>query len=164
MKSEVSEISRGNIPLDQISLFSAVMTEIDRQGIKSLSAKQTNKIIRCVDEILAEVARPLSLPKEGMGLSAWLACDDVGMSARYMASVISGEFYSEPAWPHDADDFGRCVRMLDAIPAMRSGMQKMRICSPQWSRLISFWDDAEKAYRAEDFKRCSDLVKQAVGE
>ena len=41
--------------INQIELIAAVFTELDRQGIDSLVPRQTNTIIRCVNEMIREI-------------------------------------------------------------------------------------------------------------
>lgn len=54
------------------------------------------------------------------------------------------------AIPHDAEDFGRCVELLDAHPDWRPQLDKMKRQGFVWSRLVSCWPELEARYRAGD--------------
>jgi hypothetical protein len=149
--------------VSQIELISAIFTELDRQDVKSLVPRQTNAIIRCVNEIIREIEIEPVSATPGMGLTAWLNSDDVGLSSRYMAAVLSGRFFAENHYPRDADDFGRCVRLLDAVPGFRDRLPEMHEHGAEWSRLVRYWNKAEDRYREGDLKACNDLVAAAIG-
>ncbi|MEQ4627688.1 hypothetical protein ABN062_22385, partial [Providencia manganoxydans] len=88
-----------------------------------------------------------------MGLTAWLASDDVGASSKYMASVLSGQFNSPHHYPWDGADLGRCIRLLEAVPELASQLHKMKACSPQWSAVIDNWDKWKVLYDAGEGKK-----------
>ena len=150
--------------VNQVELIGSVMLELDKQGIKSLVPRQFNTIIRCVDEIIREIEIAPIEAKPGMGLYAWLASDDVGLSSKFMASVLSGSFVAENHYPLDASDFARCIKMLDAVPELREHLPKLHDHGAEWSRLVRYWSEAEEAYRNKDYQRCGDLVRLAIGE
>jgi hypothetical protein len=150
--------------MDQISLIAAVMREVDRQGVKSLVPRQTNAIIACVNEIIREIEIDPIEAKPGMGLFDWLRSDEVGLSSRYLASVLSGRFIADRHYPRDADDFGRCVKLLDAAPELREHLPLMHEHGEEWSRLVGRWQEAEKAYRDGDFAACNEHVRAAIGQ
>lgn len=145
--------------ISQIELISAICFDLDRQGVKSLVSRQYNAVIAAANYIIAEIGREPVLATEGMGLAAWLASDDVGLSSRYMAGVLGGSFTAEYAHPYDPGDFGRCVRLLDAVPEFRDRLAIMAGCSDVWKRLVAVWVLAEDAYRTGRSKDCCELVK-----
>lgn len=61
-----------------------------------------------------------------MGIIAWLESDDTGSSSLYMASVLSGKpgSYSNH-YPRDPADFGRCMRLIKAVPSLKADIGKM---------------------------------------
>jgi hypothetical protein len=50
--------------------------------------------------------------------------------------------------PRDPDDFGRCHRLLEAIPGWRDRIGEMRSNS-EWAGLAEAWDELEKLYEEE---------------
>lgn len=145
--------------ISQMELLGAICAELDRQGVKSLGVRQYNAIIRSANQMIADCEREPVMASAGMGLDAWRASDDVGLSSHYLASVLDGGFVREYAHPADGDDFGRCVRLLDAVPEFRERLEKMRTKSEEWSRLVDCWAEAESLYRTEKYKELSKIVR-----
>lgn len=81
-------------------------------GNRPVEVRHLNVIVKAADSILAEFRRERVDAKEKMGLAAWLGSDDTGVSSKYMAGILSGEFVSRCSPPWDPADFGRCYRML----------------------------------------------------
>jgi hypothetical protein len=51
--------------------------------------------------------------------------------------------------PHDPADFGRCHRLLHAIPGWRARIGEMNAESAIWAKLADNWDELEKLYLEE---------------
>jgi len=148
--------------INQIELISAICMELDRQGVKSLVPRQYNAIINSANDIIAECLREPVKSSKGMGLQTWLASDDVGMSSRYMASVLGG-FSCEYAHPYDLDDFGRCSRLLLAVPEFREKLELMRDKSDEWAALLDVWSEVESLVENNQHDEANDLVMKTVG-
>ncbi|MXS82249.1 hypothetical protein [Nitrosomonas oligotropha] len=77
----------------------------------------------------------------------WLLADDTGVSSIAIASKMTGR---EPLYgygvPHDQDDFGRCHRLLEAIPEFMVRIEEMAECSPQWAVLVKHWHELTQLY------------------
>lgn len=127
--------------LNQISLVTAIMNECSSQ-IPGLPAEPRlmNCVIAAANTICAEFAKPIVKASTGMGLTAWLASDDVGMSSKFMASVLSGQFQAEFAIPYDQEDLGRCLRMIQAVPELTPRIGEMRKHGPMWAAVADKWD------------------------
>lgn len=141
----------------QAHLVSAVFKEIDRQmkldGIpkekRTLESHQINAVIAGVDLMLKGIERPAVRANPGMGLAAWLASDDTGLSSRAMAHHIMGAHIDQrdsSAHPWDAADFGRCHRFLEAVPEARPLLGRMANVSTVWEHLIGAWDELTALY------------------
>lgn len=130
--------------LNQLSLVSAIFQEVNRQGVQMLCPRHQNAVIAAADAVIAALAVAPTMAEHNMGLEAWLASDDVGASSCFMASVL-GQFSTNAnyAHPYDLDDFGRCSRLLDAVPELRSRLDLLAEQSPEWSRLVDCWDRIE---------------------
>ncbi|MEQ5728902.1 hypothetical protein AB7360_03390 [Providencia alcalifaciens] len=146
--------------LSQIDLISAISTEIEKQ-IPSIPAepRYLNAIIKAANLVCDEFKKPLVKASEGMGLTAWLASDDVGASSRYMASVLSDQFRAPNHYPLDGADLGRCIRLLVAVPELASQLHEMKACSPQWSAVIDNWDKWKELYEAGEGKKLYQEMK-----
>jgi hypothetical protein len=149
--------------INQMDLINAVVKELGRQGFKSLIFRQTNAIIASVNKIIEECERLPVMSHAGMGLSAWLKSDDTGMSSEYMASVFGG-FQRRYYHPMDLDDFGRCSRLLTAVPEFREKLEMMRDKSKQWAALLDVWTQVEDLMREKRYKEANDIVMKAVEE
>ncbi len=149
------------IKISQIELIGAICKELDRQGVKSICSRHYNAIIKAADEIISECERAPVMSWAGMGLKAWLASDDVGMSSRYMASVLCG-FVCQYAHPHDLDDFCRCSRLLLAVPELRERLDLMREQSQPWRALVDIWKQVELYVEQGKMKEANEMVMKAV--
>lgn len=140
--------------LSQINLISAISTEIEKQipGIPA-EPRYMNAIIKAANLVCDEFKKPLVKASDGMGLTAWLASDDVGASSKYMASVLSGQFCAPHHYPWDGADLGRCIRLLEAVPELETELHKMKACSPQWSAVIDNWDKWKVLYETGEGKK-----------
>jgi hypothetical protein len=147
--------------ISQMELLGAIFTELDRQGVKSLVSRQTNAIIAAANDIIAQCEREPVMTTDGMGLKRWLASDDTGASSCYMASVLGG-FDRPYAHPHDLGDFGRCSRLLVAVPEFRERLGEMRSKSPRWSRLVDAWESIESLMVLGKHEDANRLVMDAV--
>lgn len=148
--------------LNQIGLISAISTEIEKQ-IPGTPAepRYMNAIINAANLICDEFRRPIVKASSGMGLTAWLASDDTGASSKYMASILSGQFSVSHNYPWDPSDFGRCIRLLEAVPELESELHKMKACSPQWAAVVDNWDKWIELYKARNSNKLYQEMKSA---
>lgn len=149
-----------SIQINQIQLVAAITKEIDRQhpgtGVES---RYFNAIIRAANIVSEEFAKPVMKASEGMGLTAWLASDDTGASSLYMASVLTGEFIAENHYPRDPHDFGRCLRLVEAVPELESKIRDMSQHGKKWSVVAAHWHEWAEVYRADDGQRLYRLMR-----
>jgi hypothetical protein len=148
-------------PLSQIELISAIGNHLEKHGYKELAPRQFEAVISAANTVIDAMRQTPLMAYDNMGLAKWLASDDTGMSSKFMAAVLGG-IGGKYAHPWDSGDFGRCVRLLDAVPEFRERIAMMRQHGPQWNSLLDCWDQAENAYRSKDYKTCSQIVANAV--
>lgn len=146
--------------LDQIQIVAAIAKEIDRQhpGIAGEN-RLFNVIIQAANTICQEFYKPVVKASEGMGLTAWLASDDTGASSLYMASVLTGEFIAENHYPRDTADFGRCMRLVAAVPELEVKIREMARHGREWAVVAAHWYEWSEVYKADDGKRLYRLMK-----
>jgi hypothetical protein len=82
-------------------------------------------------------------------LARWALTDDTGMSSkaigsRYLNLPPPHGYYSHP---HDSADFGRCYRLLQAMPQIDIAI--MRGTTQTWDRLVAHWPALTMAYEHE---------------
>jgi hypothetical protein len=148
--------------ISQIELVGAIFTELDRQGMQSLAARQMNAVINHVNEIIREIESPPRMSSPGMGLQAWLASDDTGMSSEFMAATLSGQFSRRYAHPYDLDDFGRCMRLLEAAPEFRDRLDFMKTKSTEWKNLVASWQAIVDAITQEKWMEGYAILRQCI--
>lgn len=92
-------------------------------------------------------------------LEEWFKGGDVGSSSLTIASVLG----SIPLWlfspclttaiPRDPADLGRCIALLDKVPAWRSRLDEVVEVDPRWGPLVARWGELESLYRSEPSDR-----------
>lgn len=76
------------------------------------------------------------------GLIDWIDGPDTGLSSMALAMLLGfGKQPSRPGHPLDPDDFGRCERLLRAVPTLRPLLPAMKPVSPIWAQLVDHWDE-----------------------
>jgi hypothetical protein len=150
--------------ISQIDLISVIVKHLDKCGIKTMVPRQYNAVIQAVNMIIDELEERVRRATPGMGFDAWLRSDDTGVSSEFMAGVLSRRFMRKYGHPHDGDDFGRCVRLLDAAPELRANLDSIKSFSPEWNALVTHWDEFEALYRSGGegfYQRLQDAYEKA---
>lgn len=138
--------------ISQIELVNAILRAISAHGDPGVLPRQINAIIRAADDILAELRTPERVAGPGAGLHAWLNSDRTGLSSLWMAKTLAG-YWGEPwakyAYPHDPDDFSRCLGLLEACPELIKRLPEMAATGPEWAALIAHWQELEAIFQQE---------------
>lgn len=82
-------------------------------------------------------------------LAQWFASHDTGISSEAIALWLSARArndYWGDGTPSDAGDFGRCYRLLKAIPEWRPRIGEMAERGGRWPILVAHWDEIERRY------------------
>lgn len=79
---------------------------------------------------------------------AWIVGNDTGSSSKALWAVMMGQ-KSDGSYPHDPDDLGRCMRLLEAVPEWKSRISEMAAVSNYWAGLAENWDELERLMREE---------------
>lgn len=80
----------------------------------------------------------------------WFAESRTGMSSECMAYTIGLQQIGQcTASPYDPSDLWRCLKLLEAVPELRNGLEIMREVSPIWDAIIDRWDDLEVCLLSE---------------
>ena len=81
----------------------------------------------------------------------WLLSGDTGLSSKAIVRKLMG--YDKPIkgqvvtddhsilehvgnYPHDTDDLGRCIRLLEAVPEFKSRLKEMATVNKEWEGLV----------------------------
>lgn len=82
----------------------------------------------------------------------WSLSGDTGISSEAMAAHLTGREINgrwPSNWPSDPADFGRCARLLRAVPELRTLLPKMAELHPVWAALVKRWDEIHDAMERE---------------
>lgn len=91
----------------------------------------------------------MTLTNEGKDkLIEWIASGDTGASSKCLANAMCA-LPHDGSYPMDSGDFGRCLRLLDAVPELRGRLNAMRGINEYWNALIENWALLEACYREE---------------
>lgn len=88
----------------------------------------------------------------------WLAGYDTGLSSLAILAYMERDtsmlamLHNRLEYPRDPADLGRCIRLLDIEPSYRRRIGEMADVSPQWARLVAWWDELEKLYHETDYQ------------
>jgi len=160
---EPQETIPATFAIDHIKLVVAISKHLDKcEGVKYVNPRQFNAVIKAANIIVAEYAKADQIANAGTGLDVWLRSDDRGMSSNYMAHVLGGSDAAKLAYPYDCSDFGRCVRLLDVVPVLRTNLAMMSDTHPVWKSLVDAWDELEAMYRREEYEQVSHRIRKMM--
>jgi hypothetical protein len=95
----------------------------------------------------APVTKTFKIPET---LYQWLKTGERGISSETMVEHLTGfpclSPHFGPSHPLDPSDFGRCMKLLNAVPELRLRLDEMRTLSPVWNALVDNWDRFEILY------------------
>lgn len=146
--------------LDQIALISAITQEMNKQFTGIPADERINTVIKAVNSICDEYGREPVLAEFNIGLNAWLASDDTGLSSRYMASILSGSFTATNNYPRDPDDLGRCIRLTISVPEYANLVHLMQASGPHWATVVHNWDHWLELFDAKEFSKLYSDMKE----
>lgn len=88
-------------------------------------------------------------------VARWAAGPDTGCSSKALFGWFAGGLPPRD-YPVDADDFGRCYRLLKLAPEWRERMAELTHdpASPSWRALAKHWEELEQLYM-KDRRACS---------
>jgi hypothetical protein len=133
-----------------IALMSALMGTFDKEhrgckvGVRGVACHH------CLG--FGHAPEKCSLLAYGGDWRAWLHGPDTGQSSKTLCYALAGHLADakrEGNYPYDGADFGRCHRLLAAIPGWRARIGEAREISATWARLADAWDELEALYLEE---------------
>lgn len=86
----------------------------------------------------------------GMTPMNWILGRDTGLSSQTIWAVMMGaaEAPYGGSTPRDADDFGRCFRLLKHFPEWRDRLSEVAARFPEWGPLVREWAMLESLYQS----------------
>mgnify|MGYP001594844453 CR=1 FL=1 len=97
------------------------------------------------------------------GLKALMVSGDVGVSSLTLAATLSGEHWilrgERAGGPSDDDDFGRCFRMLEAVPEWRERIAELGEVYPAtWGDVVGVWPELEALWVRREYRALSERM------
>lgn len=84
----------------------------------------------------------------------WAATGDTGTSSKaILATMMGNPPKGRFCYPHDNQDLGRCIGLLDAVPEFRERLAEMKAIGPEWAALVDRWAELEAMYKKETTSR-----------
>ena len=150
--------------VDQIALMTAITKELTRQRSTSdVDTALYNKIIEASRLIADECQRERTYATPEMTPQQWLESDDVGMSSRYMITVLANLGFPMPDGdiPLDADDLGRCIRMVEACN-LKSEIPRLFEMGDSWKRIAENWDKLNDLYKKDNYEEIYNFLSITI--
>jgi hypothetical protein len=94
----------------------------------------------------------------------WILGRDTGTSSKTIWAVMTGSTCRDPGRPYDADDFGRCYRLLTLFPGWRVRLSEVTAQFPMWTPLVEAWDDLTALYEGGKFRELYDRIRSMEDE
>ena len=92
----------------------------------------------------------------------WIANGECGMSSKTMWNCFMDNKDFQINHPYDPADFGRCWKLLDAIPEWKSKLYKLKPLSEAWNNLVENWDELTLFYEKKNFKDMYLLMQKLI--
>lgn len=89
------------------------------------------------------------MSKKSKAIAAWFVNGEVGLSSECMAAVALGYRPRRGSHPLDPSDLNRCLKLVQAVPAVRRDFPKIRKVSKRWRAVIDHWDELKAMFVAE---------------
>ena len=101
------------------------------------------------------------MSSENERLVKWFFSWRVGASAKTMVAALAGvdpcDFATHNAnIPHDCDDLGRCIFLLDSVPEFRPRLAMVGERFTKFQPYIERWEELEKLHRESHCPKTGD--------
>ncbi len=108
------------------------------------------------DEFIAAADRAEQLQKAVI----WLVGGDTGISSKTMCAALFGLMPKDSDMPHDAGDFGRCLRFIRFMPdGTKDIVFKKLSDKPEWVEIGKRWDELVDLYDQENWTGVGDILR-----
>jgi len=98
----------------------------------------------------------------------WMKYGETGLSSKTMWYHFMNCADFAIDYPHDPSDFGRCYKLLEAVPEWKSRIKELASLSPVWKKLVENWDKLSRMYedlintKAEKGSEMFDLMQSLI--
>lgn len=81
---------------------------------------------------------------EFKAVAVWALTGRTGMSSKAIAAHLLG-LECDGSYPHDGGDFGRCEKLLEAVPSFRERLTEMTSVNKYWAAIAPRWGEIRSA-------------------
>lgn len=130
--------------------------------------------VECLQGLIIKTRLETRLASKGPATpeDQWLDGGDTGLSSVTIWHVMTGRPFpsdwSFPSTPHDPDDLGRCLALLDTFPSWRDRLAEVAETYPRWAPLVANWDELATLFAEESptgrAPRCYDRMQELLDE
>lgn len=103
-------------------------------------------------------------PSLYVAIGNWLVGGDDGISSVSMVAIALGATKGDFDAPHDTGDFGRCYRLVAAIPQIKSYFPRIGELVPAFAGILDEWDDLVEIYLRDSPSGRSDELYKRIKE
>mgnify|MGYP001585296695 CR=1 FL=1 len=96
-------------------------------------------------------AGPVPRPTAQGDVVAWIDHGDTGVSSETIWYALHLRMRRPKGVdvPYDPEDFGRCYRLLQVMPAWKARLQEVVVFCPAWAPLVAAWERLTTLYEEE---------------
>lgn len=99
-----------------------------------------------------KIIRNLRKDHDRKKVMEWCFSSDTGISSERLAAEFLGVEYKR-RWgsttPSDPSDLGRCLRLIELVPSVRSAVDSLALKSERWAKAAAIWDDITQMMKDE---------------
>ncbi|WP_454751628.1 hypothetical protein [Cupriavidus necator] len=116
-----------------------------------------------LEEIKAAALSPDAMRR----LGNWILHGDTGVLSETMAAIAVGaDTMKGDGWgpdaPHDPSDFGRCYKLVQAVPEIRATFPRIAELVPTFAGILREWDALCAIYQRDLPARRSDELYEMI--
>lgn len=137
----------GPVPLSD---FSALLTKWGEEGYEQMRT-DIGDVLGAAVAVVRNEEDAVAWRKE-LDIRAdhpdWLRSGDTGISSKTIYATFTNTWHclGRPAAPRDADDFGRCHRLLLRYPEWRAKLSEVAAKCPEFAPLVPIWDELDRLF------------------
>ncbi len=96
----------------------------------------------------------------------WILGRNTGVSSKTIWAVMTESDGADCHFdiPHDAQDFGRCYRLLQSFPDWRKRIQEVADQFPKWGLFVLNWDKMTDLYEQGDEWELNQFIADLIGQ
>ncbi len=101
---------------------------------------------------MAKQSKPSLSNKTIKAIGQWIADKDTGISSETMVAIALGAKKTKSSRfnaPHDPSDFGRCYRLVKAVPEMKTQFDRIGKAVPTFKLILKNWDELCELYERD---------------